>query len=138
MFNFSKENIEQTTDRVAKQSDTAIHEIANQVKSTANELLGAVQDTADQAQDKAKTLIQSLKHNVDRLNSDDGAEAVASEITERAGRVTAQVKQEVAQTYETIKSKTADTVQQHPIGTVLVAAGAGLLIGYLLGHKRQD
>lgn len=138
MFNFSKDRIEETTDRVAKQSDSAVQEITSQVKHTANALLGAVHDTADQAQDKAKTLIQSLKQDVDRLAAAENAENVSHEISQRAGKITEQVKEEMAHTYQTIKNKTADTVQQHPIGTVLIAAGAGLLIGYLLGHKRHE
>lgn len=138
MFNFSKDNVEQTTDRLAQQSDQAIEEIASQVKSTASDLLDAVQDTADHTQDKAKELIHTLKANIDRLTSEDGAAAIASNISSKAGRVKDQVQREVSETYHTLKDKTADTVQQHPLGTVLVAAGVGLLIGYLLGGKRHE
>lgn len=138
MFNFSKDNIEETTDRLAKKSDKAIQELASQVKSTASELLDAVHDTTEETQDKAKTLIQSLKSNIDRLTSDDESHSIVSDISSRASRVKDQVQEEVTETYQTIKNKTVDTVQQHPLGTVLVAAGAGLLIGYLLASKRRE
>jgi len=138
MFNFSKDNVENTTDRLAKKSDQAIEQIAAQVKSTANELLDAVNDTADNTQDKAKELIQTLKSNLDRLTSEESAAAIASDLSSKAGRVKEQVQREVSDTYHTIKDKTADTVQEHPLGTVLVAAGVGLLIGYLLGTKRRE
>jgi ElaB/YqjD/DUF883 family membrane-anchored ribosome-binding protein len=134
MFNFSKDNVENTTDRLAKKSDEAIEEIAAQVKSTANDLLDAVNDTADNTQDKAKELIHSLKANIDRLTSEENAAALAS----KASRVKDQVEREVSETYQALKGKTADTVQEHPMGTVLVAAGVGLLIGYLLGSKRRE
>lgn len=137
MFNFSKDNVEQTTDRLAKQSDHAIEEIASQVKSTANDLLEAVQDTTENTQDKAKELIRTLKSNIDRLTSED-AVSIASKISAGAGRVKDQVQQEFNETYHTLKDRTADTVQEHPLGTVLVAAGVGLLVGYLLGAKRRD
>ncbi|SDK42551.1 Membrane-anchored ribosome-binding protein, inhibits growth in stationary phase, ElaB/YqjD/DUF883 family [Methylophilus rhizosphaerae] len=137
MFNFSKDNVEQTTDRLAKQSDHAIEEIASQVKSTANDLLEAVQDTTENTQDKAKELIRTLKSNIDRLTSEDAA-SIASKISAGAGRVKDQVQQEFNETYHTLKDRTADTVQEHPLGTVLVAAGVGLLVGYLLGAKRRD
>lgn len=138
MFNFSKDNIEQTTDRLAKKSDQAIQEIAAQVKTTANDLLAAVNDTTDETQDKAKELIRNLKSDISRLTSEEDAESVAAQLSTKAGRVKEQVQKEVADTYHTLKDKTSDTVQQHPLGTVLVAAGAGLLIGYLLGSKRKD
>ncbi len=134
MFNFSKDNVENTTDRLAKKSDEAIEEIAAQVKATANDLLDAVNDTADNTQDKAKELIHSLKANIDRLTSEENAAALAS----KASRVKDQVQREVSETYQSLKGKTVDTVHEHPMGTVLVAAGAGLLIGYLLGSKRRE
>jgi len=134
MFNFSKDNVENTTDRLAKKSDEAIEEIAAQVKSTANDLLDAVNDTADNTQDKAKELIHSLKANIDRLTSEENAAALAS----KASRVKDQVQREVNETYQSLKGKTVDTVHEHPMGTVLVAAGVGLLIGYLLGSKRRE
>ncbi|QDC44620.1 DUF883 family protein [Methylophilus medardicus] len=138
MFNFSKDNVENTTDRLAKKSDQAIEQIAAQVKSTANELLDAVNDTADTTQDKAKDLIQTLKSNIDRLTNEENAAAIASDLSSKAGRVKEQVQREVSDTYHSIKDKTVDTVQEHPLGTVLVAAGVGLLIGYLLGTKRGE
>jgi ElaB/YqjD/DUF883 family membrane-anchored ribosome-binding protein len=138
MFNFSKDNVEQTTDRLAKESDHAIEEIASQVKTTANDLLDAVQDTADNTQDKAKELIRALKTNIDRLTSEESAASIASKISAGAGRVKDQVQHEFSETYHTLKDKTSDTVQEHPLGTVLVAAGVGLLLGYLLGNKRRD
>lgn len=138
MFNFSKDNVENTTDRLAKKSDEAIEEIAAQVKSTANDLLDAVNDTADHTQDKAKELIHSLKANIDRLTSEENAAAIASNLSSKAGRVKDQVQREVSETYQSLKGKTVDTVQEHPLGTVLVAAGVGLLIGYLLGSKRRE
>ncbi|TXI45131.1 hypothetical protein [Methylophilus sp.] len=138
MFNFSKDNVENTTDRLAKKSDQAIEQIAAQVKSTANELLDAVNDTADNTQDKAKELIHTLKSNLDRLTSEESAASIASDLSSKAGRVKEQVQREVSDTYHTIKDKTVDTVQEHPLGTVLVAAGVGLLIGYLLGTKRGE
>lgn len=137
MFNFSKDNVEQTTEHLAKQSDQAIEEIASQVKSTANDLLEAVQDTTENTQDKAKELIRTLKSNIDRLTSEDAA-SIASKVSAGAGRIKDQVQQEVSETYHTLKDRTADTVQEHPVGTVLVAAGVGLLVGYLLGAKRRD
>lgn len=137
MFNLTKNNVEDTTDRLAKQSDVAIEEIAAQVKSTANDLLDAVNDTADTTQDKAKELIQTLKANIDRLTDEDSAAAIASSISSKAGRIKDQVQREVTETYHNIKEKTADTVHEHPLGTVLVAAGVGILVGYLLGSKRR-
>lgn len=138
MFNFSKDNVENTTDRLAKKSDEAIEEIAAQVKSTANDLLDVVNDTADHTQDKAKELIHSLKANIDRLTNEENAAAIASNLSSKAGRVKDQVQREVTETYQSLKGKTVDTVQEHPLGTVLVAAGVGLLIGYLLGSKRRE
>ena len=98
MFNFSKDNIEETTDRLAKKSDKAIQELASQVKSTASELLDAVHDTTEETQDKAKTLIQSLKSNIDRLTSDDESHSIVSDISSRASRVKDQVQEEVTET----------------------------------------
>lgn len=137
MFNFSKENVEQTTEDLAKKSDKAIQEIASQVKITANDLLNAVHDTTEETQDKAKELIRSLKENIDQL-ADNDVESIGNTLSSRASRVKHQVEEEVSQTYHALREKTVDTVQQHPLGTVLIAAGAGLLIGYLLGSKRKE
>ncbi len=138
MFNFSKDNVEQTTDRLAQQSDQAIEDIAAQVKTTANDLLEAVQDTADTTQDKAKELIRTLKTNIDRLTNDESASSIASKLSSGASRVKDQVQEELNEKYNSLKDRTTDTVYEHPLGTVLAAAGVGLLLGYLLGNKRRD
>ena len=138
MLNISKDNVEKTTERLASHSDQAIEEIASQVKSTASDLLDAVQDTTDSTQDKAKELIRALKSNIDRLTNEETVASITTKITAGAGRVKDKVQQEFTETYHTIKDKTADAVQEHPVGTVLVAAGVGLLVGYLLGAKRRD
>ncbi|HSI29650.1 MAG: hypothetical protein ACAH05_10175 [Methylophilus sp.] len=138
MFNFSKDNVEQTTDRLAQQSDQAIEDIAAQVKTTANDLLEAVQDTADTTQDKAKELIRTLKTNIDRLTNEESASSIASKLSSGASRVKDQVQEELNEKYNSLKDRTTDTVYEHPLGTVLAAAGVGLLLGYLLGNKRRD
>jgi ElaB/YqjD/DUF883 family membrane-anchored ribosome-binding protein len=83
-------------------------------------------------------LIRTLKTNIDRLTNDETAASIASKISASASRVKGQVQEELSHGYQTVKERTSDTVQEHPLGTVLAAAGVGLLLGYLLGNKRRD
>lgn len=148
MFEFSKQPQSETGETWLKKGDQAIHQVATQVKATASELAEAVNHGADQTQDKAKRLIRNLKQNLEQLTNT--AETVAESTLEAAketdvqAQVATPIKETLAPLGEAVrkeagalKASALHTVRQHPVASVLLAAGAGLLIGYLLNPSER-
>lgn len=138
MFNFSKQNVDQKTDRLAQQSNDAVEEIASQVRTTTQELLDAVEDTANFSQDKAKDLIRTLKTSIDELTSESSVSYIAGRVSEGASKFKDHLQHEIKDTACNLRDKAADAVQEKPIGTLLLVAGLGLLIGYHCASKKHN
>jgi ElaB/YqjD/DUF883 family membrane-anchored ribosome-binding protein len=48
------------------------------------------------------------------------------------------VTDEVSHAYSTSKQRAVDAVKEHPVSTLMVVAGVGLLLGYVLGSKQSS
>jgi ElaB/YqjD/DUF883 family membrane-anchored ribosome-binding protein len=44
----------------------------------------------------------------------------------------------VVNAYATTKERAAETVRENPVGTLVLVAGVGLLLGYVLGSKQSS
>lgn len=152
MFDFSKQPQHETGDTWLKKGDQAIQQVASQVKTTASELAEAVNHGADQTQDKAKRLIRNLKQNLEQLTTaaEQAAEATVESTVDTAKQadVNAQIvtplKETLAPLGDAVRSEAGalkdsalQTLRKHPVASVLLAAGAGLLIGYLLNPSER-
>ena len=132
MFNFNKR---QSASEWPQQAEQAVNAMAAEVKSTADELLDSVHHKTEQAQDTASRLIHKLKHSVDALSESGTAQAEA--IGSQAAEIKQVLQQDVSAGWQALKQNSKATVEKHPLASVVVAAGAGLLIGYLL-TKHSD
>jgi ElaB/YqjD/DUF883 family membrane-anchored ribosome-binding protein len=65
------------------------------------------------------------------LHARDAAQQVVGEVRNRASDYLEQGKAKAAD----VQVKIQDTVREHPIKTILIAAGAGLLLGMLLRRR---
>lgn len=65
------------------------------------------------------------------LHARDAAQHIAGEVRTRANQYFETGKAKAAD----MRAKVEDTVREHPLKTVLIAAGAGLLIGFLLRRR---
>lgn len=65
------------------------------------------------------------------LHARDAAQQVVGEVRNRAADYLEQGKAKAAD----VRVKVQDTVREHPIKTILIAAGAGLLLGMLLRRR---
>lgn len=104
-------------------ADNEMAQLTAQLKSSTEALRAAVSDTAQHTQAQAEQLFARLKQDIDSLTSEESLSRLANHWSARAHQ---------------LKQQSADTVQTHPLGSVLVAAGAGLLIGYLLATQHDD
>lgn len=80
----------------------------------------AMQDTVDKASDAVAGVVKSV---VDTAN--DTVDAAREEVSKGA--------RAVSETANTLADKTVDTVKKYPIRTVLIAAGAAAVGGFVLG-----
>ena len=89
------------------------------------------------------------QENISSTGSETGNTAAASarlsymHARDAAQQVVGQAKERATEYYERGRAKAADmrakveaSVRDYPMRSVLIAAGAGLLIGMLLGHRR--
>jgi len=73
-------------------------------------------------------------------NKRKGNEDIMEGISERAGEVREQAEQKMKQARKQLgeaKESLTDYIAEHPIKSVLIAAGIGLVIGKMMSHRRD-
>lgn len=126
----------------------AVDTLATQLKTTAHAFMQAVSDVADETQSQLKaqaaSLNQQLSNKIAQLTANESLSALTADVSSQAQQITAQMHaiktqltDEVSVTAAALKQQAIDRVQTKPLETLLLAAGAGLLIGYLVGTTRQ-
>lgn len=113
-------------------------ELANDVKESANELGDNLQKKGKSAKNEANNVIASLKTLLADYTDSSKAAEFKDQIIHKAAELKHVMQDEVAQAYEAGKARTIQTLQDKPITSIAVAAGVGLLIGYILGAKNSS
>lgn len=87
------------------------------------------------SKEQALELVSKLKNLANEFSDNTSVAELKEILTTRASELTSSAKLHVSHAYEAGKEKASNTVKEHPIGTIAVAAGVGLLLGYVLGSK---
>ena len=139
MFNTNKsEDLKNQAANLANDVKSDVKEIARDVKASANQVGEKLQAKGQQAQNEANNVIASLKSLLAEYTDSSKAAELKDQIIDKATELKHVVQDEVTNAYETGKARTVQTVQDKPIASIAVAAGIGLLIGYILGAKNSS
>jgi ElaB/YqjD/DUF883 family membrane-anchored ribosome-binding protein len=138
MFNLNKENIRSEADQLAQEANNTVDKVANQVKASAAKASEKIINKTEATKDQAESLINSLRNLLDEHKQRSKVDEFKEQITDKAAELKAVVTDEVTHAYATTKQRASDTVKENPVGTLVLVAGVGLLLGYVLGSKQSS
>lgn len=138
MFNLGKENIHTDADQLAQEAHQTVEKVADQIKSTAAKVSNKIANKTDDTKDQAESLIHSLKNLLDEHKQKTKVEQLKEQLTDKAAELKTVVTDEVVNAYASTKQRAAETVKENPVGTLVLVAGVGLLLGYVLGSKQSS
>ena len=139
MFNINKSSdLKDQATNLANDVKNDAQEIARDVKQSANEVGEKLQVKSQQAKYEASNVIASLKSLLAEYTDTSKAAEFKDQIIDKATELKGVVQDEVNNAYQAGKARTVQTVQDKPFTSIAVAAGVGLLIGYILGAKNSS
>lgn len=138
MFNLKKDEIKSTTEQLAQDGRVAVDHMAEQVKDAADNVADKVSEKSDDLKGQANHLIGSIKNVIQDYSNASKIEGIQEDITHKAAALKHAVTDEFSHVYDAGKTKAETAVRDNPLATLAVVAGAGLLIGYLLGTKQSS
>ena len=138
MFNLSKKELLNKTEEITNQAENAAANIAENIKSQVNNTSEKIIDKTDSVKQEANQLVRSLKNLINDYSSTSKVSDIKDQLTIKASELKSLVSDEVAIAYANSKQKATDAVKENPLGTVALVAGAGLIIGYILGTKQTS
>ncbi|HEY0563148.1 MAG TPA: DUF883 C-terminal domain-containing protein [Methylophilus sp.] len=134
MFNLKKDEIKTTSEQLAHDGRVAVDHVAEQVKASAENAADKVAEKSEDLKGQANHLIGSLKNVIQDYTNASKIE----DITDKAAALKTAVTDEFNNVYSAGRSKAEVAVKENPLATLAIVAGAGLLIGYLLGTKQSS
>ncbi len=138
MLNTNKDKIQQTTKEIAEEAKNGLSKASQELKSSTDKANHAVDKTADKAEDKAEALINGLRDLINEHSEVARANSMKEQLLEKATELKHVVGEEISHAYDVSKERAIDTVKNHPVGTLALVAGTGLLLGYVLGSKQSS
>lgn len=91
--------------------------------------------TADRSSDELAEEVEALKRDMAAMKND--AAAAAATLLERAREKAKAMKESIAAGLKTGRDSTEACIQEHPISSVLIAFGIGLVAGGLIMRRRS-
>lgn len=137
MFNLNKDTIQHNTDKLAKDTHEVVDQMTDSIKKTASTVTDTIHEKTESVKDQAQRLVDQLKSMVHDATDVESTNDFKSELTQKINALQATISDEASHAYFTSKQRTVDVVKENPIGTIVVAAGVGLLLGYVLGSKQS-
>jgi ElaB/YqjD/DUF883 family membrane-anchored ribosome-binding protein len=138
MWKSDKETIQDKSEELASAVGNAAESVTDSAKvkaeKAANEIARATNETKYQAND----LMLSLKKLVNDYADNTSVDELKDRLTSKASELKSVVTDEVSHAYATGKEKASTAVKEHPVGTIALVAGVGLLLGYVLGSKHSS
>jgi ElaB/YqjD/DUF883 family membrane-anchored ribosome-binding protein len=138
MFNLGKDNIRSDADTLAQEAHNTVEKVAEQIKTSAAKVSDKIVNKTEATKDQAESLINSLRALLDDHKQRSKVDEFKDQITGKAAELKNVVTDEVVNAYATTKQRATDTVKENPVGTLVLVAGVGLLLGYVLGSKQSS
>ncbi len=138
MFSLKKEDIKTTSEQWAEEGRLAVDHAANQVKASANSVAQKVAEKSDDFKGEANHLITTLKNVIQEYIDAAKVERIQEQISGKASAIKTAVTDEISNVYHAGRDKAEFAVKDNPVTTLAIVAGAGILIGYLLGTKQSS
>lgn len=138
MFNLGKEPVTTKADQLAQESNKVVEKVSDKIKTSAANISDKIVDKTEETKDQAQSLIHSLRALINEHTQTSKINSLKDQVTDKAAELKTVVTDEVVNAYATTKQRAAETVRENPVGTLVLVAGVGLLLGYVLGSKQSS
>lgn len=139
MFNLNKNNdVKKAVSNLVNTAEDNVADIASDVKNTATSLRSKTKASVKEPKNYALELINNLKELLIETDYSKKAHHMKAQVLDKADEWKHSLKDEVTRAVDVSTAQTKKAVREQPLLTLGVAIGAGLLIGYLLGHKESS
>jgi ElaB/YqjD/DUF883 family membrane-anchored ribosome-binding protein len=134
MLNINKSK----TEELSEEAKETVNKASDNVKSSANKANQSIAKAANNTEDHAESLINGLRDLINQHSSPSDINAMKNRFVEKATELKSVVGHEITNAYDVSKERAVEQVKNHPLGTVALVAGAGLLLGFILGTKQSS
>jgi ElaB/YqjD/DUF883 family membrane-anchored ribosome-binding protein len=138
MFNLNKDNIKSKSDQLEENAKELITETSDKVKEKTGLVANQVVEKTESAKNEANTLVSSIKKLVNEYADANKISEYQTQLSEKAIELKDKMKHEAVHAYKVGKLTTKKSIKEHPIATVALVAGAGLMLGYIIGTKKSS
>ncbi len=148
MFNIGKNdeekisNIKENASDLVNTAQENLTELASDVKHSvsraSNKIEGKTSEAVNNTKDDAMTLINNLKALLSENANTSKIQDAKQQAYNKASEWKELVQDEVTRAIETTNAKTKKAVTEQPLLSLGIAVAAGVLLGYVLGHKQSD
>jgi len=138
MWNSDKEVVKNKAENLANQAEEATEELTASTKAKINKAATKAEALTDETKSQADDLVRSLKKLVNEYAGSSKVGDIQEQLSDKASELKSIVTEEVSSAYYKGKEKASVAVREHPVGILTLAAGAGLLLGYILGTKQSS
>lgn len=139
MYNLNKEDeLKEKANNLANSAKNNANDLVEDVKHKAEQFGDSAHDKVMETKQEALNVITSLKALLAQYTSSSNISEIKNQILEKAMSLKGVVKEEVSHAYESGRARTLHTVQEKPLASIVVAVSAGVILGYLLSHKRNS
>ena len=134
----TKDTTQETTNALAEEAKSGLNKASSELKSSVNKANNIIDKTANQTEDKTEAVINGLRDLINNHANTTKGNNMKEQILERATALKQVVGDEISHAYGVGKERAVESVKNHPVGTLALAAGTGLLLGYILGSKQSS
>lgn len=138
MLNMNKSKVEDRTEEISAEAKETLNKASSNIKSTANKANQSIAKAANNTEDQAESLINGLRDLINQHSNASDIHSMKEKFVEKASQLKSVVSHELSNAYVLSKEKAAEQVKNHPVGTLALVAGTGLLLGFVLGTKQSS
>lgn len=138
MLNINRSKTKNKTEELSEEAKDTINKALNSVKSTANSANQSITKAANRTEDQAESLINGLRDLINQHSSSSSIHSMKEKFVDKTSQLRNVVGHELSTAYDISKERAAEQVKNHPVSTLALVAGTGLLLGFVLGTKRSS
>lgn len=138
MLNINRSKTQDKTEQLSEEAKDTVNKASSSVKSSANKANQSITNATNRTEDQADRLINGLRDLINQHSSPSNINAIKEKFVDKASHLRSMVGHELSTAYDISKERAAEQVKNHPVGTLALVAGTGLLLGFVLGTKQSS
>lgn len=138
MQNINRSKTQDKTEELREEAKDTINKASSSAKSSVNETNQSITNAANRTEDYADRLINGLRDLINQHSSPSNINSMKEKFVDKASHLRSVVGHELSTAYDISKERASEQVKNHPVGTLALVAGTGLLLGFVFGTKHSS